>query len=62
MQGRADHRRSGAIFGLVVYGVDFYGFTGVFPWFENARNMVTIVSHVLFGIVLAWSFKALQRT
>ncbi len=51
----------GGVFGLVVYGVNFYGFTEFFPWFAKARNAVTIASHVIFGLVLAASYKALQR-
>lgn len=51
----------GAVFGLLVYLVDFYGFTAWFPWFENARNWITIMSHIVFGIVLAWSYKAIAR-
>lgn len=48
----------GAAFGLVVYWVNFYGLTAVFPWFEAARNWITISAHVIFGIVAAWSYKA----
>lgn len=44
----------GALFGLAVYVVNFYGFTAVFPWFEMARNWITVVSHLVFGAVLAW--------
>jgi len=42
----------GIVFGLVLYLVNFYGMTAVFPWFEKARNWVSILSHVLFGAVL----------
>lgn len=51
----------GVVFGLVVYTVNFYGFTALFPWFAMARNMVTIVSHAIFGLALAWAYKTLQR-
>jgi hypothetical protein len=44
----------GAAFGLGVYLVNFYGFTALFPWFEMARNWITLVSHIVFGAVLAW--------
>lgn len=47
----------GAVFGLAVYVVNFYGFTAIFPWFENARNWITIVSHIMFGVVLASVYK-----
>jgi len=43
---------AGAVFGLLVYVVNFYGFTAVFPWFAMARNAITIASHVVFGAVL----------
>jgi hypothetical protein len=48
----------GAVMGLVIYFVDFYGFTAIWPWFANARNWVSIFSHIVFGIALAWSYKA----
>lgn len=49
----------GAIFGLALYFINFYGFTSIFPWFANARNWVQIVIHILFGIVSAWAFKSI---
>ncbi len=50
----------GVAFGLVVYLVNFYGFTALFPWFENARNWITILSHLGFGGVLGGSYVALR--
>ncbi len=44
----------GALFGLAVYVVDFYGFTAIFPWFAMARNWITILAHAVFGMVLGW--------
>jgi uncharacterized membrane protein YagU involved in acid resistance len=49
----------GAIFGLALYLVNFYGFTAVFPWFAMARNWVSIFAHIVFGVVAAWAYKAL---
>ncbi len=46
----------GGVFGLVVYLVSFYGMTAVFPWFEMARNWVSIFAHVMFGVVLGWVY------
>jgi hypothetical protein len=47
----------GAGFGLLVYLVNFYPITAVlFPWFAMARNWITISSHIVFGIVLAWAY------
>lgn len=44
----------GALFGLVVYLVNFYGLTAIFPWFAMARGWITILAHIIFGVVLAW--------
>ena len=42
----------GAIFGLVVYFVAFYGMTAVFPWFAMARGWIGIFAHLMYGAVL----------
>ncbi len=47
---------AGALFGLVVYFVSFYLMTAVFPWFAMARGLITLLSHLVFGAVLAWSY------
>lgn len=49
----------GVVFGLVLYLVDFYLLTGIFPWFAMARNWVTIFSHLAFGLVTAMTYKSL---
>jgi hypothetical protein len=49
----------GLVFGLIIYLVDFYLMTGLFPWFANARNMITLVSHLVFGGVLGAVYRAL---
>ena len=46
----------GAVFGLVLYFVNFYGMTAVFPWFEMARNWVSIFAHIVFGVAAAWAY------
>lgn len=52
---------AGAVFGLLIYLVNFYGLTTFFPWFAMARNAISIVSHVAFGAVLALSYKLIAR-
>lgn len=42
----------GAAYGLILYVVNFYGFTLLFPWFVQARDWSSIVTHVIFGGVL----------
>jgi hypothetical protein len=38
-----------------------YGFTAVFPWFEAARDWITLVTHIVFGITLAGTYKMLWQ-
>ncbi|MEX2583289.1 MAG: hypothetical protein WD766_08440 [Gemmatimonadota bacterium] len=51
----------GAAFGLLLYLVNFYGFTAIFPWFAMARNWVSVVAHILFGLIAAWSYKRMAE-
>jgi uncharacterized membrane protein YagU involved in acid resistance len=44
---------AGAAFGLVLYAINMYGFTTLFPWFEATRDWITATAHVVFGIVAA---------
>ena len=53
---------AGAVFGAVLYVVNFYGFTHVFPWFEMGRNGVTLLTHIVFSMTAVWVFKQLQPT
>lgn len=47
----------GAVFGLLVYLINFYPVAAaLFPWFAMGRNWITIISHIAFGLVLAWSY------
>jgi uncharacterized protein YndB with AHSA1/START domain len=43
---------AGALYGLGIYVVNLYGFTTLFPWFSVARDWVTLVTHLVFGMVL----------
>lgn len=51
----------GTIFGLVVYFVDFYIMTGIFPWFAMARGGISIFAHAMFGLVLGWTYHAIAK-
>lgn len=55
---------AGAAFGLLaVYAVNFYVVAPmVFPWFVEARNWISVLSHVVFGMVLAGSYVVLRRS
>lgn len=50
----------GIIYGLILYFVNFYVFTGWFPWFANARNWITVLDHLIYGGVAGYAFKKLQ--
>ncbi|UUP15723.1 hypothetical protein [Nitratireductor thuwali] len=52
---------AGLVFGLVIYVVNFYGFTAVFPWFADARGWVALFSHAMFGLVLGLVYEPLER-
>lgn len=52
---------AGTVFGLIVYFVDFYVMTAVFPWFAMARGAVSIFAHAVFGLVLGWVYHAMAR-
>ncbi len=51
----------GLVFGLVIYAVNFYGFTVAFPWFAEARNWITILAHAIFGLTLGAAYEPLAQ-
>lgn len=51
---------AGIEFGLILFGVNMYGFTLIFPWFEEARDWITLLAHVVFGIVAAAMYMVLS--
>lgn len=50
---------AGLIFGLLIYFVNFYVFTVVWPWFAMARNLISLFAHAMFGVVLGWAYHAI---
>lgn len=50
----------GAVAGLLIYLVNFYGFSGLFPWMVDMRGPVTLLSHAVFGSLLASCYWALH--
>lgn len=51
----------GAVVGLVLYLINFYGFTAAFPWFEMARNWISVTGHILFGLIAAWAYLGMMK-
>jgi len=51
----------GAAFGLSLYALNMYGFTTLFPWFEAARDSITVATHLAFGIAVAGVYRLLAH-
>jgi hypothetical protein len=50
----------GIEFGFILFGINMYGFTMIFPWFDEARDWITLVAHVVFGVVAASTYRVLS--
>lgn len=42
----------GVLYGLAIYVINLYGLTLFFPWFSITRDWITLLTHLIFGIVL----------
>ena len=51
---------AGLVFGAVLYVINMYGMTAIFPWFSAVRDWITIVAHLVFGTSVAAVYKMLQ--
>lgn len=52
---------AGGAFGLLLYGVNLYGFTAIFPWFIPVRGAITLIAHLVFGITAAAVYYVARR-
>lgn len=52
---------AGAVFGLIVYGFNFYVMTRFFPWFAESRNWMMVLGHVIFGAFAGYMYWVLAR-
>jgi hypothetical protein len=52
---------TGAVFGLLLYLVNFYVVERVFPWFAELRGWSTLVAHLVFGMTAAVLYRMLER-
>ncbi|WP_265948216.1 SRPBCC family protein [Dechloromonas sp. A34] len=52
----------GGLYGLAIYAVNLYGFTLLFPWFVVARDWVTLLTHLVFGVTLFGGCRLFQRS
>lgn len=52
----------GGVFGLAIYFINFYLVAPVmFPWFTMAQNWVSLVAHLIYGLVLGGAYAALRK-
>ena len=51
----------GAAYGLGLYFINFYGFTRWFPWFADARDWISIFTHIVQGGLWGLLYKVLDR-
>ncbi|MFS8974856.1 hypothetical protein PO002_10165 [Cupriavidus necator] len=51
---------AGAVFGLVVYGFNFFVMTRAFPWFTEVRGWQTFIGHLIFGLTAAACYWKLE--
>jgi uncharacterized membrane protein YagU involved in acid resistance len=52
---------AGILYGLIIYGVNMHVFTLIFPWFAVARDWVTILTHAVFGAILAGAYHGVRK-
>lgn len=52
---------AGGAFGLLLYGVNLYGFTAIFPWFIPVRGAITLIAHLVFGMTAASIYCVARR-
>ena len=52
---------AGGALGAALFAVNMFGFTRLWPWFEAARDGITFVAHLVFGVTAAWTYHALTR-
>lgn len=46
-------------YGLMLFWINMYGFTIIFPWVDVARDWITMASHIAFGLSCAGIYSAL---
>ncbi|HEY2863640.1 MAG TPA: sodium:proline symporter [Casimicrobiaceae bacterium] len=48
---------TGAVYGLLLYAVNMFGFTVIFPWFAASRDWITAAAHGAFGAAAAGAYR-----
>lgn len=52
---------AGAVFGLVLYVLNFYGMSGAFSWFAELRGWPTAIGHMIFGMSVAYIYRRMEK-
>ncbi len=52
---------AGAIFGLILYIVNFHLFSPAFPWMESLLNPGTVLAHLLYGVAVGWVYIRVEQ-
>jgi len=52
---------TGAVFGVVLYLVNFHGMTAFFPWFTEIRGWAAFLVNLIFGISTTLLYWKLER-
>ena len=47
----------GGLYGLALYFINFYGFSRPFPWFADARDWISIFTHIVQSGLMAYLYK-----
>ena len=48
---------AGGLYGLALYSINFYGFSRWFPWFADARDWISIFTHIVQSGLVAYLYK-----
>ncbi|CAN7443179.1 hypothetical protein LJR289_002868 [Pseudoduganella sp. LjRoot289] len=52
---------AGALFGLLLYVLNFYGMASAFSWFAEMRSWPTAVGHMVFGMSAAYIYRRMEK-
>jgi hypothetical protein len=52
---------AGAVFGLLLYLLNFYIISALFPWFADMRSWATLIAHLIFGMAASLMYMKLER-
>lgn len=51
----------GALAGVVLYGIHLYAATALWPWFAELRGLPMLSIHLVFGMLVAWSYRSIEE-